>query len=194
MNFKVYRSVFKQAFFMIFLMSLVACIKQEVPRQEVLNIPLIKVLLATTPQIDTLTFSGVFFMETEEARYEFGNANNRVFVEPIPDGFKIFNENRLFLFRPSDSAVFVPEKPESEFVLDNKQYRGSCIIQKRDSLKLNFINETDLESYLKGVVPAEIFTNDDSFLEAIKAQAICARTYALRKMQNSKSNLRFPYF
>ena len=37
----------------------------------------------------------------------------------------------------------------------------------------------DIEEYLRGVVPAEMYESSD--LEALKAQAICARTYAYRR-------------
>ncbi|MDL2319437.1 SpoIID/LytB domain-containing protein [Eubacteriales bacterium OttesenSCG-928-A19] len=38
----------------------------------------------------------------------------------------------------------------------------------------------DIEEYLRGVVPSEMYESAD--VEALKAQAICARTYACRRM------------
>ncbi|MBT9253352.1 MAG: SpoIID/LytB domain-containing protein [Brockia lithotrophica] len=46
-----------------------------------------------------------------------------------------------------------------------------------DSAGLRVINELELEDYLKGVVPREM--SDSWPMEALKAQAIAARTYAL---------------
>lgn len=46
----------------------------------------------------------------------------------------------------------------------------------------NAVREIDLEEYLKGVVPSEIKAGSCP-MEAQKAQAIAARTYAMRKMQ-----------
>ena len=44
------------------------------------------------------------------------------------------------------------------------------------------INEVDLEKYLYSVIPSEMPLNYE--IEALKAQAVCARTYAVSKMQN----------
>lgn len=54
------------------------------------------------------------------------------------------------------------------------------ITEEADGLLL--LNEVDLEEYLKRVVPSEMpYTYEK---EALKAQAVCARTYAHRQMQN----------
>ena len=61
-------------------------------------------------------------------------------------------------------------------------YPGHMEITKEaDGLLL--LNEVDLEEYLKRVVPSEMPQSYE--LEALKAQAICARTYAWRQIQNN---------
>ena len=49
--------------------------------------------------------------------------------------------------------------------------------------QIQVINVIELELYLKGVVPAEIGNLGIIEMEAIKAQAIAARTYALKKLE-----------
>ena len=62
------------------------------------------------------------------------------------------------------------------------QYRGTIeILKTADGLAV--INEVLLEEYLYSVVPSEMPASYP--LEALKAQAVCARTYAYRKMLNS---------
>lgn len=62
---------------------------------------------------------------------------------------------------------------------------GGRLIVKRQNGRLMVINEVDLEEYLKGVVPAEM--NASWHPEALRAQAIAARTYGLYQMrQNGK--------
>lgn len=51
---------------------------------------------------------------------------------------------------------------------------------------LKKVVEMDLEEYLKGVVAAEMPVSFD--LEALKAQAIAARTYSLKRMKNSRQD------
>ncbi len=57
------------------------------------------------------------------------------------------------------------------------------VIVKRQNNKLMAVNELPLEDYLKGVVPAEMSASWS--IEALKAQAIASRTYALYKMRQS---------
>ncbi len=56
-----------------------------------------------------------------------------------------------------------------------RHYRGSLEIRNAGG-QIRLINEVDMESYLCGVVISEI---GDGPLEALKAQAIAARTYAI---------------
>ena len=60
-------------------------------------------------------------------------------------------------------------------------YTGCFEIYKQEE-GLILINETSLENYVKGVLPGEMPSSYPS--EALKAQAICARTYACMKEEN----------
>lgn len=64
----------------------------------------------------------------------------------------------------------------------NPAYRGSIEIEKTQE-GLVIVNEVLLEEYLYSVVPSEMPASYP--LEALKAQAICARTYAYRHMTRS---------
>ncbi len=66
----------------------------------------------------------------------------------------------------------------TSFTVDGRQYRGEVHIWGLPDGTVQVINEVDLEAYLRGVVPAEMPAEWP--LEALKAQAIAARTYALR--------------
>ena len=78
----------------------------------------------------------------------------------------------------SDNIVLKPAK--GGFVnAKRKWYRGYLIIQNKGN-KLTVINNVDLEDYIKGVVPAEMPSGWE--LEALKAQAIAARSYALANL------------
>jgi stage II sporulation protein D len=54
------------------------------------------------------------------------------------------------------------------------------VVQRAGRRGLTLVNRLDLESYLLGVVPREIGDVDASMYEAIKAQAVAARTYAVK--------------
>jgi stage II sporulation protein D len=65
---------------------------------------------------------------------------------------------------------------KSPLGLGDRTYRGSFEISA-DGSKLKIVNVVGLEQYLYGVVPAEV--PDDWPAEALKAQAVVARSYAL---------------
>jgi stage II sporulation protein D len=58
-------------------------------------------------------------------------------------------------------------------------YRGAILVQSARR-GITFVNRLDIESYLLGVVPKEIGDVDEGGFEAIKAQAVAARTYAVQ--------------
>lgn len=60
------------------------------------------------------------------------------------------------------------------------KYRGGFTYQRVGGNNLTVVNVLGLEDYLKGVVCYEM--GRDWPLEALKAQAICARTYVLRRL------------
>ena len=75
------------------------------------------------------------------------------------------------------TAVSLTGKPEDETV-----YPGSFVIYKSEE-GLLVVNELDLEMYLRYVVPSEMPSSYEK--EALKAQAVCARTYAYRQIQSN---------
>lgn len=64
-----------------------------------------------------------------------------------------------------------------------KRYRGSLEFQVEEG-KLTAVNELNIEDYLRGVVPAEMPSAWPA--EALKAQAVAARNYALQREQASR--------
>ncbi len=70
---------------------------------------------------------------------------------------------------------------QSGFLRANGQpYRGSMEVRRTHGGRLTAINELDLERYLYGLIKAEI--NPQWPLEAVKAQAVAARTLALQNL------------
>lgn len=73
------------------------------------------------------------------------------------------------------------------------RFRGTVLIRPAES-GVTAVNVLDLETYLLGVVPLEIGKNrPPEELEAVKAQAIAARTYAIRHM-GRRSALGFDFY
>ena len=79
---------------------------------------------------------------------------------------------------PSPVDVYGPA-PDVRVSVDGSTYRGSLRVLVNPRGTLNVVNRIDLEEYLWGVVPAEMGPKRFDAIEALKAQAIAARTYAL---------------
>lgn len=70
---------------------------------------------------------------------------------------------------------------------NGKSYRGSVIIVSERRGVFSVVNYCDVEDYLRGVVPLEIGNCGKEDIEAIKAQAVAARTYTYKKIQDCKN-------
>lgn len=71
--------------------------------------------------------------------------------------------------------------------INRKNQETKKVEEKIKILLNNTIKEIDFEEYIKGVVSAEMPANFES--EALKAQAICARTYTINKIMNSNKEI-----
>lgn len=74
-----------------------------------------------------------------------------------------------------------------------KSYRGRIEIGCYGQQSLTAVNILHIESYLLGVVPSEM--NPNAPMEALKAQAVCARSYALMNVgYRADSNILRAYY
>ncbi|UCG91057.1 MAG: SpoIID/LytB domain-containing protein [candidate division WOR-3 bacterium] len=77
-------------------------------------------------------------------------------------------------------------------VVNDKQYRGALEVRKIEG-RIWVINVVNVEDYLKGVVPCEIGSISMELIEAAKAQAVAARTYAFAHL-NQYQDLGFDLY
>jgi stage II sporulation protein D len=78
-------------------------------------------------------------------------------------------------------VYFIPLDTRSRLSYGGTQYRGIFVL--RASPKgLVLVNILNLEDYLKGVVPEELSPDRFRGYEALKAQAVAARTYAIKSL------------
>jgi len=87
------------------------------------------------------------------------------------------------LFRLSRAGyLFLPGSDASYLRLNGKPYRGTLEVSLVSNSRIVVVNELGLEEYLLGVVPAELSPVSYPEEAALDAQAIAARTYALKNM------------
>lgn len=80
-----------------------------------------------------------------------------------------------------DDGVKIIPIDDDEFINYNgKEYRGYLKVYRLTGSDITVINVVDFEEYLYGVVPREMSGNNP--LEALKAQAVAARSYAYKSL------------
>jgi len=94
--------------------------------------------------------------------------------EPTPGRLRLMETGDEF-----SAASVVPSRPEDTLSADGLPYRGVVEVRPGET-GLTVVNVINLEDYLKGVVPNELSPDAFPQLEALKAQAVAARTYVLR--------------
>ncbi|PYS37613.1 MAG: hypothetical protein DMG14_20650, partial [Acidobacteria bacterium] len=70
---------------------------------------------------------------------------------------------------------------------DNRSYRGKIEVFGNSRNTFTVVNELPLEEYLLGVVPNELNPVTFGEIEALKAQAVAARTYIMRNLGQYKN-------
>lgn len=129
----------------------------------------------------------------EEVRVFLGGANNKPIKIQGQGLLQVYDVNDLLIKKAIDILQINPGalkakiqvKPESGFfVYDGIKYRGTVVLEpQKDDIYI--INMIPLEKYLYSVVPSEVPSSWPE--EALKAQAVTARTYVVREMLNRAS-------
>ncbi len=73
--------------------------------------------------------------------------------------------------------------------IDERPYLGAMEFQVENNHHVRPVNQLPLEDYLKGVVPLEVFPSWN--IEALKAQALAARTYAVSHLKEDMDDTTF---
>lgn len=95
-----------------------------------------------------------------------------------------------YLSQPHSGSLRVEPIGPGVLILGGDAYAGSLELQLRPDGTLTAVNVLPLERYLEGVVAKELGRPSRSAWEAQRAQAVAARTYALKRM-GSRAGLGF---
>ena len=111
-----------------------------------------------------------------------GARGDRIQVSRLGAGpLEVFREGEmaaLWSGSPAETLRLVPgDRGLSGW--SGRWYRGTFRIHASNGEGLSLVNEVELESYLRGVLPSEIGNPPAAEYEAVKAQAVAARSYTL---------------
>lgn len=87
-------------------------------------------------------------------------------------------ETKLVFSEQTGENLEIASKNGGTLLMDTTEYRGSIVFIRQDTSDMTVISRVSMNEYLYSVTPSEIPAG--SGLEALKAQAVCARTYAVQ--------------
>jgi stage II sporulation protein D len=99
-------------------------------------------------------------------------------------------DNNRFVLLPLNTHVRIQpagRQPAGRLQLNDKSYRGILEVFGNARNTFTIVNELPLEEYLLGVVPNELSPSTFGQMEALKAQAVAARTYIIKNMGQSRA-------
>jgi len=107
-------------------------------------------------------------------------------VEPQKNQVKAVGLAATLIYADSGPIVFSTSEETPYYQVNNKRYRSGLMIQGAGTTGgLNHVNVQHLETYLYGVLPKEMAYNWPR--EALKAQAVAARNYAMQNVNKHKT-------
>lgn len=131
---------------------------------------------------------------------DFSSYSHEKVILSTTAGCKVKTGGKEQSYKKGEKITIVPKQVSSDYMVDTggkgkicfqnlkrqcgtPEYRGLFHITKNgDSLYV--VNELPLEEYLYSVVPSEMPT--EYSMEALKAQAVCARSYAAKQMKGKR--------
>lgn len=141
----------------------------------------IRIVLKTN-QFESLYHKSITFVSTVPALLTYGDQQVEVAAEEeftIDEHSPYLQEGSVKIQRKEEGVIEIRSLKRAQGV---PAYRGVIEIERREE-GLLLRNDLSLEEYLYQVVPSEMPLSYD--MEALKTQAICARSYAYRQMMKN---------
>jgi stage II sporulation protein D len=150
------------------------------------------ILRPTTVRVALATNSGTSELSIQQGNYQLVDmitqlhvtpaANARIVISPVGSLNLRVESNGSLVPEMTGSILMLKQVDENEtalFRFNGKTYRGSVMLHNNNG-SISIINILDVEQYLYGVLPKEMGISTAP-LEALKAQAVVSRTYALKQ-------------
>ena len=142
--------------------------------------PTIRISIADNRDFIPISLKGryrIYALDSDKVISEGPFLNTRVY--PIQGALRLGEKS------VAAPGIKIKVARDANIYVDSRRFRGELDIVRKDNGKLIAINYTGLEEYLYGVLYHEISHRWP--MEAIKAQAVAARTFALNQMRESKA-------
>lgn len=151
----------------------------EVGHKETLLPRMVRVAIVRDARELSLAIEGPYsFIDKDTQKtIESGHKLIKARVRLLDKGF--FMGTEVYSFR---HLIIRPTK-QASIVINNHNFRGDVLLLRTPNNRITAINSIDIEDYIKGVLYHEVSHHWP--MEALKAQAVAARTYAIYKIDSS---------
>ncbi len=148
-------------------------------RPSAIDIPFVRVLIESGAPEAVVTSEGLFTVECLLAKRQTLYQSSRpVRITNRAGRLQVANRDGLLLEEGLEEINILPQD-RRPLLLGGRPYRGLFKIVPSGPGNVEVINVVSMEDYLRGVIPPELGKRERNEVEAIKAQAVAARTYAL---------------
>ncbi len=149
----------------------------------VIRVPFVRVLISDAePEIRAVA-DGAFAIECLQGdRQSVFYSGQQIRVRNLGFRLRVEDSRGELIQEDLDEVNFIPRGHNSHVRVNDKRYRGILKAMPYGE-NVRLVNVLYMEDYLRGVVPPEIGKREESEIEAIKAQAVAARTYAIKHLQ-----------
>lgn len=117
-----------------------------------------------------------FTLTDAEGILAIGNADDIFIVRRVDTALAVYTATGEWMDEAGDALTLTPRSTSDAVLVNDAPYPGRLEVRLVPEGGLTVINLTDVETYLRGVVPMEIGHRGGD-AEAAKAQAVAARTY-----------------
>lgn len=156
---------------------------QEETATTYIKVPFVRVLLDESQDGVLLSSESSFAIEClENNRQTVFYSSRPVRVENHNGRLTVYNKNRDVIQAGLDEVNIIPRGNNKHLKAGIEAYRG-ILKALPYGRNVRLINIIYMEDYLKGVVPPEIGKRSAEEIEAVKAQAVAARTYAMSHLK-----------
>jgi len=156
---------------------------QEETIDTVIRVPFVRVLLEERSDSLLAGSEGSFAIEClRNKQQEVFYSSQPVAVRPVRSLLTVSNARGDVIRDNLDEVNIIPRGQGNRVWFGDRKYRGLLRFLPRGEV-VRVINVVYMEDYLRGVVPPEIGLRAETELEAVKAQAVAARTYAMGHMK-----------
>jgi stage II sporulation protein D len=148
-----------------------------------IKIPFVRVLLVENYSEHNITGEKSFAIEClTGGNQSIYYSSHPVKIALVGSQINVFNHKGNLIHGNLDEVNIIPRGNNNRLIANKSKYRGMMKFLP-NGMNLEMINIVYMEDYLKGVVPPEIGKRIEEEIEAVKAQAIAARTYAMAHLQ-----------